>query len=130
MSAVESRTGAVSTLRSLRFPSPLVKPDVQISRIRLSDRLHLRPQHPTPSEDVEIGIATAIGLVSPAQEAVHAMPDVMLEVPIGPRARPIGEVRRPTAYETVQLVAYRLPWRHVAWPQKPAHRSLAPLHAP
>ena len=37
MSEVESRTGAVSTLRSLRFPSPLIKPDVRISRIRLSD---------------------------------------------------------------------------------------------
>ena len=44
MSEVESRTGAVSTLRSLRFPSPLIKPDVRISRIRLSDRLH-RPAH-------------------------------------------------------------------------------------
>jgi len=44
MSAVESRTGAVSTLRSLRLPSPLIKPDVRISRIRLSDRLHC-PAH-------------------------------------------------------------------------------------
>ena len=43
MSEVESRTGAVSTLRSLRLPSPLIKPDVRISRIRLSDRLHCRP---------------------------------------------------------------------------------------
>ena len=25
---------------AFRFPSPLIKPDVQISRIRLSDRLH------------------------------------------------------------------------------------------
>src|SRR3954452_11698926 len=31
---VESRTGAVAVLR---FPSPLIKPDVRISRIRLSD---------------------------------------------------------------------------------------------
>jgi hypothetical protein len=30
----------VSTSRSLRFPSPLIKPDVRISRIRLTDRLH------------------------------------------------------------------------------------------
>ena len=44
MSEVESRTGAVSTLRSLRLPSPLIKPDVRISRIRLSDRLHC-PAH-------------------------------------------------------------------------------------
>jgi hypothetical protein len=34
---VESRTGAVALPR---FPSPLIKPDVRISRIRLSDWLH------------------------------------------------------------------------------------------
>jgi hypothetical protein len=44
LSGVESRTGAVATLKSLRLPSPLIKPDVRISRIRLSDRLH-RPAH-------------------------------------------------------------------------------------
>ena len=40
--AVESRKGAVvcTALASLRFPSPLIKPDVRISRIRLSDWLH------------------------------------------------------------------------------------------
>ena len=35
---VESRTGAVAVPR---FPSPLIKPDVRISRIRLSDWFHL-----------------------------------------------------------------------------------------
>ena len=35
---VESRKGAVSLLAT-RFPSPLIKPDVRISRIRLSDWL-------------------------------------------------------------------------------------------
>src|SRR5690242_12350252 len=34
---VESRTGAAA---ALRFPSPLIKPDVRISRIRLSDWFH------------------------------------------------------------------------------------------
>jgi hypothetical protein len=33
---VESRRGAVTAFAS-RFPSPLIKPDVRISRIRLSD---------------------------------------------------------------------------------------------
>ena len=37
---VESRRGAVPVAR---FPSPLIKPDVPISSIRLSDRLHARP---------------------------------------------------------------------------------------
>jgi hypothetical protein len=35
--SVESRTGAVALLR---FPPPLIKPDVPISGIRLSDWLH------------------------------------------------------------------------------------------
>src|ERR1700749_107911 len=35
---VESRTGAVALLR---FPYPLIKPDVRICRIRLSDWFHL-----------------------------------------------------------------------------------------
>jgi hypothetical protein len=39
---VESRTGAVAYGRgpTLRFPSPLIKPDVPISGIRLSGWLH------------------------------------------------------------------------------------------
>jgi hypothetical protein len=41
---VESRMGAVAwgLWPTPRFPSPLIKPDVRISRIRLSDWLHLR----------------------------------------------------------------------------------------
>ena len=35
-----SRKGAVTRCDVLRFPSPLIKPDVRISRIRLSDWLH------------------------------------------------------------------------------------------
>ena len=38
---VESRRGAVARpVGSFRFPSPLIKPDVPISGIRLSDWLH------------------------------------------------------------------------------------------
>jgi len=39
---VESRMGAVAwgLWPTPRFPSPLIKPDVPISGIRLSDRLH------------------------------------------------------------------------------------------
>ena len=35
---VESRSGAVAASEPLRFHSPLIKPDVRISRIRLSDQ--------------------------------------------------------------------------------------------
>jgi len=47
---VESRKGAVSARRNwaARFLSPLIKPDVPISSIRLSDRLHTRPTQVVP----------------------------------------------------------------------------------
>ena len=50
LSWVESRKGAVAwaVTASLRFPSPLIKPDVRISRIRLSDWLHLEAHGGVP----------------------------------------------------------------------------------
>src|SRR5258705_6499095 len=39
LSRVEERRGGARS-SALRFLSPLIKPDVQFSRIRLSDRLH------------------------------------------------------------------------------------------
>ena len=38
--SIELRKGAVTRRDAFRFPSPLIKPDVRISRIRLSDCLH------------------------------------------------------------------------------------------
>jgi hypothetical protein len=37
---VELRKGAVTRKDAFGSPPPLINPDVQISRIRLSDRLH------------------------------------------------------------------------------------------
>ena len=34
---VESRKGAAARRSALRLPSPLIKPDVRVARIRLSD---------------------------------------------------------------------------------------------
>jgi hypothetical protein len=39
---VEEGRGGLGHSATPRFPSPLIKPDVRISRIRLSDRLHCR----------------------------------------------------------------------------------------
>ena len=39
---VEEGRGGLRLGQLLRFPSPLVKPDMRICRIRLSDRLHVR----------------------------------------------------------------------------------------
>jgi hypothetical protein len=43
---VEDGRGSLGHAATLRFPSPLVEPDVRISRIRLSDWLH-RQAHET-----------------------------------------------------------------------------------
>jgi hypothetical protein len=40
---VEERRGSLGHAAALRLPSPLVKPDVRISRIRLPFRLHIKP---------------------------------------------------------------------------------------
>ena len=37
---VEDERGSLGHAATLRFPSPLIEPDVRISRIRLSDWLH------------------------------------------------------------------------------------------
>jgi hypothetical protein len=40
VSRVEDRRGGLGHVATLRFPSSLIKPDVPISGIRLSDQLH------------------------------------------------------------------------------------------
>src|SRR3984957_12098765 len=65
---VESRKSAVrGLLAAARFPSPLIKPDVPFSSIRLSDRLHHQ-----------------LTEVSPRKDAVHPVSRILL----GPRTEP------------------------------------------
>src|SRR5882724_7626967 len=65
---VESRKSAVrGLLAAARFPSPLIKPDVPVSSIRLSDRLHHR-----------------LTEVSPRKDAVHPV----CRIQLGPRTGP------------------------------------------
>ncbi len=50
---VESRTGAVRDLLAVaRFPSPLIKPDVRIARIRLSEGLRCRLTEVDPTSSL------------------------------------------------------------------------------
>ena len=81
-----------TALASLRFPSPLIKPDVRISRIRLSDWLHpeahggggakMNPAQPKHAEIPEHGLsreprgAARRNLVTPDQKMPHALIDV------------------------------------------------------
>ena len=106
---VESRTGAMSeasTSRS-RFPSPLIKPDVLVSSIRLSDRLHQlahggrftrhiqKTQHAQfPEEDMirKSGGASRRHLMTPSQEMPHALVNVMIDCTIRDVARAATEI--------------------------------------
>jgi hypothetical protein len=45
---VEDGRGSLGRLATPRFPSPLIKPDVRISRIRLSDRFHREAHDVSP----------------------------------------------------------------------------------
>ncbi len=86
---VESRRGAVAWAlwASLRFLSPLIKPDVRISRIRLPDRLHLKahgggprwtrlcritPSSPNTTVSGKPG-ATRRHLMAPDQEMTYSL---------------------------------------------------------
>ena len=83
---------------SPRFPSPLIKPDVRISRIRLSDWLHLEalgdgakmdpaePQHAELAKHHLIagsGGAARRHLVTPDQEVADPIVDVIVDRPVG-----------------------------------------------
>ena len=55
-------------MATARFPSPLIKPDVRISRIRLSDRLHGRP---TAAASVGLRLRLAIELPLKAADLIR-----------------------------------------------------------
>ena len=55
---VEDGRGGLGHAATLRFPSPLIKPDVRISRIRLSDWFHLAAHGGAPSA---VRAAEAVG---------------------------------------------------------------------
>jgi len=52
---VEDGRGSLGHAATLRFPSPLVKPDVRITRIRLSDWFHRAAHGGAPRSTEEAG---------------------------------------------------------------------------
>ena len=58
LSRVEDGRGGLGHAATLRFPSPLIKPDVRISRIRLSDWFHRAAHGGAPSS---VRAAEAVG---------------------------------------------------------------------
>jgi len=57
---VEDGRGGLGHAATLRFPSPLIKPDVRISRIRLSDWFH-RTAHGGAPRSVRAAEAASAG---------------------------------------------------------------------
>src|SRR5260221_5759200 len=131
---VESRCGAVAGGRTyplpplssggaslvrpcLRFHTPLIEPDMQISRIRLSDKpSRLRPRHvvPKPAQayepEVPVKVREWIGpalappdLVLEAQPPAQPHSCVVVERPIRFADGAYLEVVRPSAQRAVQL---------------------------
>src|SRR6195256_448667 len=132
---VESRCGAVALGRTyplpplssggalvvqpwLRFHTPLIEPDVQISRLRLSDktsRLHPRHVVPKPAQAYELEVPVKVrewirsALASPdlvlePQPPAHPHSGVVVDRPVCLDDGAYFEVVRPSAQRAVQLL--------------------------
>src|SRR5262245_53029557 len=112
---VESRRGAVAwgsdREPALRFLSPLIKPDVPVSGIRLSDWFHGRPTagHSTASNEahethaVDGSVREPLGSapchsMSTREEVAYPFVDVAIDSAEDRPPRPVAEVVRPTPH--------------------------------
>ena len=137
---VESRMGAVAWGQwpTLRFPSPLIEPDVPISGIRLSDWLHreahggARQGQAFETQQAAFSIDNVEGepvgaapchFVPSGEEVAHALIDVAVNAAECRPTRPVAEVVRPAAQRPVQRVAHFRPWIVVAGHQQIAAPS-------
>jgi hypothetical protein len=106
--AVESRKGAKCIPRRMtRFPSPLIKPDMPISSIRLSDRFHQLARGDTPpvsdtkaqntqlpehNPARELNAATRLHLMTPSHEVPHTLIYVVVDCAIAEEGIPTAEI--------------------------------------
>ena len=145
---VESRRGAVawSLWASLRFLSPLIKPDVRISRIRLPDRLHLKahgggprwtrrsritPSSPNTTLSGKRLVPRDDTLWRLTRKSTNSLVDRVVDGPVSRHSRPMVEVVRPTAQHAVQLIAHLGPGGvAMPGPSTVAHLRLEPGNAP
>src|SRR5450759_4662707 len=140
---VESRTGAsTGATAPPRFPSPLIKPDVRICRIRLSDWFHRRltnarpsalgvaPPHRTEHPFLrELAGALRRHLVTPPQKVPHFVIDMLVNRPVRLARGTAAEVCSPAFQYLIQPLAHLFPWLHVARHQQLSHFRLDPGHA-
>src|SRR3954447_4274475 len=143
---VESRNGAVrGRLAVARFRSPLIKPDVRISRIRLSDwisslssRTRCHPDstqwnNAQPAVDRiprEAGIsATRPHLMTPPEVMPYGFVDIIVDRLICLCRRAVAEICAPTSQNQIQLIPHLGPRLNVIRYQKISHFLLDTRHA-
>src|SRR5947199_1617242 len=143
---VESRNGAArGRLAVARFRSPLIKPDVQISRIRLSDWTSPPGSRTRPHPDLtqlnnaqptvdrtprEAGIsATRPHLMTPPEVMPYAFVDVIVDRLICMYRRAVAEICAPTFQNLIQSIPHLRPSLDVIRRQKISHFLLDTRHA-
>ena len=124
---------------SLRFSSPLIKPDVTISVIRLSDGIHAEAfavpdfekvferknaQLPEHSRHRKLSVSRPGDLVPSAEKAPDRVVQVSLHIVPRLRHRAIGEVPRPSPQGAVQVTDYVFPRRLISVSQSSTNRLL------
>src|SRR5579859_1016759 len=136
-------TEAIRTLAA-RFPPPLIKPDVQITRIRLSDwtspsdsRTRLHPdttqlENTQPAVDriprkARISAARPHLMASP-EVVTYAFISVIVDRPIRCGRRAVAEVGAPTPPSLIESVSHLRPCLDVVGYQKASHFLLNSRH--
>ena len=128
-----------------RFRSPLIKPDVRISRIRLSDwisslssRTRCHPDstqwnNAQPAVDRiprEAGIsATRLHLMTPPEVMPYAFVDIIVDRLICLCRRAVAEICAPTSQNLIQSIPHLRPSLDVIRHQKISHFLLDTRHA-
>jgi hypothetical protein len=129
----------------LRFRSPLIEPDVRISRIRLSDWISREDSRGCADVqcpqllDLELSKDPFTGklldaapmphLVSPPEKVAYASSDVPVHGSISHEPGSVAEVVRPSPQNPVQPAHYRGPRLLIPRPEHLPHLILHPIHA-
>src|SRR5262249_56886351 len=116
---VEDGRGRLGHAATLRFPSPLVEPDVPISGIRLSDWLHREAHHGTIRGRRSRRSRPSSPWTTSQENRWVPRPATLCRL-----ARPEAEVVRPAEQRPVQRIAHFEPWIVIAGHQQIANPPL------
>ena len=103
-----------------RFPAPLIKPDLRISRLRLSDGLHrnalagaaprwvgrslITPRWPNTTSSRNCRAPRECTLCRLRKKCRTLSKTIVVDRPIGDQSGPVAEVARPASQQPIQLV--------------------------